>query len=135
MEFERNYFNFRTTWENTDGAGYIHNSVVFRYFDIGEVEWFRVLGIPWHKFPDLGFPRIHVEADFKKPLFFDDECVLETSVNQVKRGRIELRHRIFKQDEVAVIGKVVFCCTAKATGRPRPIPEIMRDLLSRRLPK
>ena len=135
MKLERNYYKFRVTWENTDTAGYMHNSVVFRYFDRGELEWFRSLGIHWQEFSDRGFPRIHVEADFIRPLYFDDECILETIVTRIRPVKVELTHRIMKDNKTAIVGKVVFCCISMKDRKPKPIPKKMIEILTERLKK
>jgi acyl-CoA thioester hydrolase len=120
---------FRVTWENTDSAGYIHNSVVFRYFEIGELEALRSVDAHWSVFPDCGFPRIHVEADFQTPLHFDDLCVLETWVESVRYAGYVLGHRIRRGQDTAVTGSVTVCCISAETGRARPMPERLRNVL------
>jgi acyl-CoA thioester hydrolase len=119
----------RVTWENTDTAGYIHNSIVFRWFEQGELEWFRALGIHWKSFPEFGFPRVHVEARFLLPLYFDDLCELRTTVEQVRAASYSLRHDVLKAGRLAVRGRVTVCCVAVADGRPRVLPEPMREVL------
>jgi len=122
-------YPFRVTWENTDTAGYIHNSVVFRYFEIGELEFLRTLDAHWSAFPECGFPRIHVEASFLTPLRFDDLCAVETQVRLVRAAGYALAHRVCRGDEVAVTGGVTVCCISTATGRARPLPPKLRDAL------
>jgi YbgC/YbaW family acyl-CoA thioester hydrolase len=124
----------RVSWENTDSAGYIHNSVVFRWFEIGELEWFRALGIPWTAFPDHGFPRIHVEADFRVPLYFEDACVLETRIVRVRAAGFSLAHTIRKDETTAVTGRIDVCCVSARTGRACPLPDAMRTTLGELLP-
>jgi acyl-CoA thioester hydrolase len=119
----------RVTWENTDTAGYIHNSIVFRWFEQGELEWFRALGIHWKSFPDYGFPRVQVEARFLRPLHFDDLCELRTTVGSVRAATYSLRHEMYRSGQLAVRGQVSVCCVAVADGKPRVLPEQMREVL------
>lgn len=119
----------RVTWENTDTAGYIHNSVVFRWFEQGELEWFRVLGIHWREFPEVGFPRVHVEADFLRPLHFDDLCELRTGVERVRAASFVLQHEAWFAGHAALRGRVSVCCVSAVDGRPRLLPERMREVL------
>jgi acyl-CoA thioester hydrolase len=119
----------RVTWENTDTAGYIHNSVVFRWFEQGELEWFRILGIHWKAFPEFGFPRVRVQADFLRPLHFDDLCDLRTGVARVRAASYELWHEVCLAGQVAVRGRVAVCCVAGADGKPRLLPDALRDVL------
>ena len=121
----------RVTWENTDTAGYIHNSIVFRWFEQGELEWFRALDIHWKSFPEYGFPRVHVEARFLRPLYFDDLCELRTAVGQVRAASYGLRHEVHAAGCLAVRGQVTVCCVSVADGKPRELPARMHEVLQR----
>lgn len=123
-------YDFRVAWEHTDTAGYVHNSVYFRYFELGECEWFRELGIPWNAFPEHGFPRVHVEADFIRPLFFENACSLVTGVVRVQSAKVHLAHTLWCENEVAARGRVVFGCVRATDGRATTLPERMRLALS-----
>lgn len=120
----------RVTWENTDTAGYVHNSVVFRWFEVGELEWFRRLGVHWKEFPEYGFPRVRVAADFLHPLHFDDPCELRTRVERVQAASYALRHEVWFAGRVAVRGTVTVCCVSAADGKPRLLPERLRTTLA-----
>jgi len=120
----------RVTWENTDTAGYVHNSVVFRWFEVGELEWFRSLGIHWKGFPEYGFPRVRVAADFLRPLHFDDACELRTGVERVQAASYVLCHEVWFAGAVAVRGAVTVCCVSARDGKPRVLPERMRATLA-----
>ena len=126
-------YTFRVTWENTDTAGYIHNSVAFRYFEIAELEWFRSFGGTWNDFPKHGFPRIHVEADFKIPLYFDDECIIKTRCYLLRAAKVGLEHEIWRGDDLCIKGKVIFTCILRENGKVQPIPERLRDALIERM--
>ena len=128
-----NRYEFRVAWEHTDTAGYVHNSVYFRYFDLGECDWFRKLGIAWNQFPNAGFPRVHVEADFLRPLFFEDECCLVTRVSRVRTAKVHLAHTLFRGDVEVARGTVVFGCVRQEDGGPAPLPERMRETLLARV--
>ena len=66
-------------FSETDTAGIMHFSNFFRYMEAAEHAFFRSLGTSIHA-PgnDLGWPRVHVECEFKHPLRFED--VVEISL-------------------------------------------------------
>ncbi len=128
-----NHYVFRVAWEHTDTAGYVHNSVYFRYFDLGECDWFRKLGIAWNQFPEVGFPRIHVEADFLRPLFFEDECCLVTRVTRVSGVKVILSHTLLRGEYEMARGTVVFGSVSTEHGGPVPLPKKMRETLLARV--
>lgn len=84
MPYEFKYLK-RVEFYETDLAGIMHFSNYFRYMEITEHAFFRSLGFSIHQeFEGIktGWPRVHVECDFFKPLLFEEEveihlCVLE----------------------------------------------------------
>ncbi len=125
-------YTFRVTLEQTDALGLIHNSVVFRLFEVAELEWFRELNIHWLEFDDVCFPRIKVNAEFLRPVRFDDHCVITTKVVSLKAARVLLSHEIRNSEHgnVMIRGTVEFACVSKDTFRPQVLPEKMRTILN-----
>jgi len=131
MKFEQHgHYPFRVTLEQTDALGLIHNSVVFRLFEVAELEWFRKLGIHWLEFPDHIFPRIKVEAEFLKPLRFDDVCILKSFVTNVKSCKVILEHEIYSSEMLMIRGRIEFAALNKKTFSPVILPEKMSTILN-----
>ena len=60
-------------FSDTDMAGIMHFSNFFRFMEAAEHAFFRSLGTSIHpRDSDLGWPRVHVDCDFKQPLRFED---------------------------------------------------------------
>jgi YbgC/YbaW family acyl-CoA thioester hydrolase len=80
----------RVEFSDTDMAGIVHYSNFFRYMETAEHGFYRSLGfsVTMDQFdPPLGFPRVHAEADYKKPLKFEDELEIHLLVKE-KRSRV-----------------------------------------------
>ena len=58
----------------TDMAGIMHFSNFFRFMEAAETAFFRPLGhsIYPKDFHTVGWPRVHADCDFKRPLRFED---------------------------------------------------------------
>ena len=81
--------NRRIEFSETDMAGIVHFSNFFRYMETAEHGFYRLLGYSVmmdHLDPPLGFPRVHAECDYKKPLRFEDMLEVHLLVRE-KRTR------------------------------------------------
>jgi 4-hydroxybenzoyl-CoA thioesterase len=83
----------------------------------------------------VGIPTVHVECDFHAPLRYGDVARLEIDVLALGRASVTVRHTIKRDADGAVCAVVrhVFVTAALATLAPVPIPDDVRDLLSRHL--
>ena len=74
-------------------------------------------------------PRRHVEAEFRRPLVFDDEAEVELRVTKVGTTSITYRWLIRKDGETAIEGRhtVVY---VDPSGRSAPLPPELRERLS-----
>ena len=71
-------------------AGIVHFSNFFRFMETAEHGFYRSLGFSVsldHFDPPLGFPRVHVACDYKKPLRFEDLVEIHLLVKE-KRSRV-----------------------------------------------
>src|SRR6476646_8732722 len=106
----------RVEFADTDMAGIIHFASYFRYMEVTEHAFFRSLG--FSIFPreahTVGWPRVHVSCDFKRPLRFEDEVEVHLRVREKKEKSLSYDF-IFRQvdgapgAEVARGALVVVC--------------------------
>ena len=124
----------RVEFADTDMAGIIHFASYFRYMEVTEHAFFRSLGFSIHtRTPEfeVGWPRVRVSCDFKRPLRFEDEVEVHLRVRE-KREKALTYDFIFRQVngepalEVARGSFTVVCVAVDPeTGQMRavPIPE------------
>jgi len=63
----------RVEFSETDMAGIVHYSNFFRYMETAEQGYFRLLGysvVMNHSATPVGWPRVHAECDYSRPLRF-----------------------------------------------------------------
>ena len=75
-------------------------------------------------------PRVHVEADFERPLVFNEAVDVELGVRVVGRTSVEYRLTIGGPDGPAVAGAVKACFIDRETRRAVPWPDAVRERLS-----
>ncbi len=113
----------RVEFADTDVAGIMHFSNFFRFMEVTEHAFFRSLGFSVfptddakHGAPDVGWPRIHVSADYKSPLQFEEEVEIELLVKEIGKQKIEYLFRFWKNPDsdaervLAATGRFVVIC-------------------------
>src|ERR1017187_7875183 len=73
-------------FSETDMAGLMHFSNYFRYMETVEQSFLRSLGLSVFRSgdPPVSWPRVHVECDYKLPLYFEDEVEIHLLVAEKK---------------------------------------------------
>ncbi|MEK7676378.1 MAG: thioesterase family protein [Verrucomicrobiota bacterium] len=99
-------YEFKATrqveFSETDMAGIVHYSNFFRYMETAEHGFYRSLGFSVtlnHFDPPLGFPRVHAECDYRKPLRFEDRFEIHLLVQEKKRKTLSYLFRFRKLNE------------------------------------
>jgi acyl-CoA thioester hydrolase len=122
-------FETRIRYIDTDASGRIHYTCLFRYFESAEIEFMRTLGITYTG-TVIGFPRVHVECDYRLAMVHDDLIRIEVCLTKLGRSSARLEFRALKDGEVAAQGVVVIACMDRQTQRAIPIPDDLRAKLT-----
>ena len=127
----------RVEFSDTDMAGIMHYSNFFRFMETAEHGFYRSLGfsVVLHQYhPPLGFPRVHAECDFKRPLRFEDLVEIHLFVKEKKAKSITYSFRFWNlsatpAEEVARGLVTIVCVVHQPNGKlsavaiPREIAE------------
>jgi acyl-CoA thioesterase FadM len=118
----------RVEWIDTDAAGIYHWTTAFRLAEAAEAALHTALGIA-----DITFgatPRVHVEADFERPLVFNEAVDVTLTVRALGRTSVEYALAIGGEAGPAVAGTVKACFIDRETRRAVPWPDAVRERLS-----
>ena len=122
-------FETRIRIIDTDASGRIHYTCMFRYYESAEIEFMRSLGI-FYTLNEIGFPRVHVECDYRLALIHDDLIQIEVCLTKLGRSSARFEFRTLKDGELAANGAVVIACMDRITQRAVPIPDEFRAKLA-----
>ena len=120
----------RVAFFETDASGIIHFMFVLRYFEVGEREALRTAGIKVGD-PSRGgehLPRVHVDVEYHRPLFYDDPIEIRTQCHHIGRTSITWHHDIYRADERCVSGTMTTVLIDRE-GRPQVVPNSWRRSL------
>ena len=103
----------RVRWGDVDASGSVHFTAFVRMMEWAETEFFRALGFPNKRFDELGvrFRRVHVEFDFFKPAWLDDELVLHISVSSVGVHSVSMELKIARRTDAVQLIRVTLVST------------------------
>jgi len=131
-------YRCRVRWVDTDASGIIHFTAAFRYTEAAEIEWYRAIGAPFPHLMDdtsLTVPRVHVEADYRSALRFDDDVAITVVPGRLGRSSLALSFEL-RRDGVdgpdgppAVRVGIVVALTDRRIAGSVPWPEAIRTRL------
>jgi 4-hydroxybenzoyl-CoA thioesterase len=122
-----------------DRAGILYYPRFLNYFHIAFEEFFeRALGVPYPRLIEderIGFPMVHLEVDFRRPLTYGDAARVGVRVLKVGRTSVEFAYEVRsrKTGEVTTSAKGTTVAVNLDTFRPIPVPEPYRGMFEARV--
>lgn len=127
----------RVRFGDEDHAQIVYYPRFFHYFHCAFEDFFDEQGFPYRECLDVdrvGWPAVHAEADFEKPVRFGETVEAEVEVTRIGEKSVTLRYVLRAAgDEVACRGTVTVACISMETFTGRPIPEKYRALFEKHL--
>ncbi|MGH9374458.1 MAG: acyl-CoA thioesterase [Vicinamibacterales bacterium] len=107
----------RVQFAETDLAGIVHFSCLFRYMEEAEHALWRAAGLSVAgPAGDLGWPRVGAAFEFRSPLRFEEEFEVLVRLAEVKRRSLHYEHTIVRGDTVIGTGTMSVVCVRKGAG-------------------
>lgn len=120
---------------DVDSSDRIHFTAVMRYWEVAEHELMRSIGLPYATtLQEVAFPRVHVSADFKGGIRFDDQLEVEARIDRVGTTSWTVAFTARAADAgadapILAEGRMTIVATDSATERPMPLPAELRRAL------
>jgi YbgC/YbaW family acyl-CoA thioester hydrolase len=114
----------RIDWSDTDASGAYHNTAAFRLMEAAETSLVDRLGFLEDVYGR--HPRVRLEADFLRPLFFRDLVDVTLRVTEVGRTSVTYDIDIARGGVTCVKGKLVAVFLDRVGGTPQPWPDEYR---------
>lgn len=83
----------RVAFHETDAAGIVHFANFFKFAAEAETRALDSLGLLMFPSPYF-WPRVHVEADYRHPLHFNDELAIQAVIARLGRSSMHWEYRI-----------------------------------------
>jgi acyl-CoA thioester hydrolase len=123
--------DLRVYYEDTDAAGIVFYANYLRYAERGRTELLRSIGYENKSLMDnegIAFVVRHIEADYHKPAYLDDELVIKTTTSEIKNASFVMKQEIFKEKNLIFDMKVTIACI-NIGGKLTKLPENLKQAL------
>ena len=119
-----------------DHAGIVYYPRFYNFFHVAFEDFFDRQGFPYAHVLDhdrVGFPTVHVETDFTRPLHFGDRFDIDVWVDRIGRSSAVFRYRGRRagDTEDAATATLTVACVSMDTFKAVAIPPPLRDLFER----
>lgn len=115
-------------YAETDKGGVVHHSVYPVWFEMGRTELLRADGIAYRDLEAQGifFVVAEMRIKFRRPAFYDEELLLETTCSNITPGKVEHTYRLTRRSTGVLLaeGSSVLACV-NAEGKIRRVPEFI----------
>lgn len=85
----------RVRYAETDAAEVVYYGSFFLYFEVGKIEMYRELNMPYK----WDIPIVDTYCKYLAPVYFDDLLVVHTNFADIKEKSFKIESRIFKKKE------------------------------------
>ena len=133
-------YHRRVQFAETDLAGIVHFSEIFRYMEEAEHAFWRAAGLTIaERGSEIGWPRVSAACEFRNALRFEDEFEVRVRIAALKTRTIEYEFTLVRGNDVIAVGTITCVCVKKtADGRmrahevPDRVIERLRSVLQKR---
>jgi YbgC/YbaW family acyl-CoA thioester hydrolase len=116
----------------TDLAGIVHFSWMFRYMEEAEHALWRAAGLSIHqREDDMGWPRVAASFEFRNPLRFEEEFDVLVRLQDGARRSLRYDHTIVRGDTVIGTGTMTAVCVSKSPDGSMRAIEIPSEIVRR----
>jgi YbgC/YbaW family acyl-CoA thioester hydrolase len=123
----------RVRFGHVDPAGIAYYPRIFEYIHaVTEELWEQHVGVRYdHLIQErkLGFPLVHSEVNFRRPLRFGDRPIVRVSCFQLGTASLGLNFIFEQNGEVAIEARMTTVCVNLVDMKSRPIPQAWRAKL------
>ncbi len=121
----------RVQFAETDLAGIVHFSMIFRYMEEAEHALWRAAGLTVaERGSDIGWPRISAACEFRNPLRFEEEFEVRARISALKTRTIEYEFTLVRVHTVIAVGTITCVCVKKGPTGMRAT-EVPADVVQR----
>ena len=122
----------RVRFYELDPYGHVNHSVYIQYFEAARAQWLNELGFPLDRLQRDGIQIVVTEINtrYLGSAGPDEELVVETQAEEMRRVSMRFLQRILRGDEILVEQTISAACISES-GRPTRVPAELATALQR----
>ena len=118
-------------WRDLDAFNHVNNANFLTYLEEARIRWFASWGGEW--VDDKIAPLLAaVQLNYRQPIPYPAAIGVELFAERVGNTSLTIGHRIASEDGATLYadGHVVMVWIDRASGRPIPLPGVVRDAIA-----
>ena len=129
-------YRHRTTlqvrFRDTDAFGHVNNAVFASYSELARVRYLIDVLQPAEPFNETPLILARIAIDFRSPIEFGEEVVVETRVDRIGTTSFDMSHRMVAGPESRLVADIdtVLVTYDYANRRPMPVPDDWRERIA-----
>ena len=116
---------------DVDPAGIVYFPKIYDYIhEAFEELWDEHVGARYYHLlldRQIGFPLVHSEVDFRRPLHFGERPLVRVTCLRLGRSSLALRYVFTVDDDVCVDARMTVVCVSLPGLKSFPIPDETRE--------
>ena len=115
-------------FRDVDAFGHVNNAVFFSYVEQARIRYLLDIIQPPERFERMPLILARVELDYRSPIFFGEEVVVETRIDWIGRTSFGMSHRLSAGDDRRLVAEssTVLVAYDYEASRPMPVPDEWR---------
>ena len=125
-------YEYQIIFGDTDQMGVVYYANYLRFFEGARASYWRSLGRSYKDLEDaqVALPVIEASCNYKRPARYEDVIAVETRITDVRAASLRFVYEVYRGIELLAEGQTRHAVIGP-NGRPRALPQFMRDLISR----
>jgi acyl-CoA thioester hydrolase len=127
------FLEISTRWMDNDVYGHVNNVVYYSFFDTVVNRYLIDNGALDYRSGEVIGLVVETRCSYFKPISYPDRVTAAVSVAHLGTSSVRYRVAVFRNDDddAAAQGHFVHVYVDRASSRPVPLPEVLREALVR----
>ncbi|MGH2446254.1 MAG: acyl-CoA thioesterase [Candidatus Limnocylindria bacterium] len=128
----RHRTSLQVRFRDIDAFGHVNNAVFFSYVELARIRYLLDVLQPAEPFDRLPLILARVELDYRSPITFEDDVLVETRIDRIGRSSFEMSHRMTAEADGRLLADVhtVLVTYDYATAGSMPVPDDWRQRMA-----
>ncbi|HEY1817910.1 MAG TPA: thioesterase family protein [Kofleriaceae bacterium] len=121
----------RVIFGDTDQMGVVYYANYLRYFEGARADYWRNCGRSYKDLEaaQVALPVVEAHCNYRRPALYEDVLAIETEVEEMRNASMRFGYTVRRGTEILADGFTRHGVIGP-TGRPRAIPDFMRQLVT-----
>ncbi len=117
-------------WGDMDAFGHVNNVMYYRYIESARIRYMDELNVFQH---DVYTVVASNQCKYIRPVFYPDQLKIGARVEEMRNSALRMSYLLWSEQQQAIValGEAVMVCVDKENMLKMPIPEIIRQKVTK----